>query len=155
MKKLLIGASLAICLLGLLACGLLSPEKSFVRVHPQELGPGRSQCTECHEDGPMKGAYALYSSLNHTPTFVKEHKFASARDSSACATCHSQSFCNDCHTGKGVISPAMKLAERPDRVSPHRGGYLALHRIDGKTDPTACYKCHGRSNNQLCITCHK
>jgi hypothetical protein len=27
--------------------------------------------------------------------------------------------------------------------------------IDGKTDPTSCYRCHGRSNNEQCVACHR
>lgn len=154
-KKLLLGASLALGLLGFMACGLLSPEKSMASTHPQQLGAGRPMCSQCHEDSPMKGTYKLYSTFNHTPVFVQDHKFAANQDNSTCAACHAQSFCSDCHAGKGVMSPALKLAERPDRASPHRGGYLALHRVEGKLDPTSCYKCHGRANNQTCTACHK
>lgn len=154
-KKLLLGASLVLGLLGLMACSLVSTEKSAAGTHPQALGAGRPICTDCHEDGPMKASYRLYSSLSHTPVFVKDHKFAANQDLTSCATCHSQSSCNDCHAGKGVLSPAIKLAERPDQASPHRGGYLALHRVEGKTDPTSCFQCHGRANNQSCTACHK
>jgi hypothetical protein len=30
-----------------------------------------------------------------------------------------------------------------------------MHRIDGKVDPASCYRCHGRTNNEKCIICHK
>lgn len=153
-KKVLLRTAMALSLVGLIACSLLSPEKT-VPTHPQELGAGRPMCTECHENEAMKPSQKLYSAFNHTPTFVRDHKFAANQDISTCASCHSQSFCSDCHQGKGVMTPALKLAERPDRMSPHRGGYLALHRIEGKLDPTGCFKCHGRANNQLCTTCHK
>ena len=154
-KKVLLRTALALSFVSLIACSLLSPETSVARTHPQELGNGRPMCTECHENEPMKGSNKLYGSLNHTPAFVKDHKFAANQDIQSCATCHSQSSCSDCHTGKGVVSPAIKLADRPDRMSPHRGGYLAIHRIEGKLDPTGCFKCHGRANNQICTTCHK
>ncbi|KAF0215019.1 MAG: hypothetical protein FD174_4259, partial [Geobacteraceae bacterium] len=29
------------------------------------------------------------------------------------------------------------------------------HKIDGKTDPTGCYRCHGRTNNEQCLVCHR
>jgi hypothetical protein len=154
-QKLLLGASLALTLLGFVACGVLSSEKSLGSTHPQQLGPGRPMCSECHENEPMKGTFKLFSSFNHTPAFVQDHKFAANQDIGTCAACHSQSSCSDCHAGKGVLSPALKLADRPDRASPHRGGYMTLHRVEGKADPTSCFKCHGRSNNQSCTTCHK
>ena len=154
-KKVLLVASLTFSLLGFLACGLLSPEQSVASTHPQQLGAGRPMCIQCHEDTPMKGTFKLYSSFNHTPAFVKDHKFAANQDITTCSSCHSQASCSDCHAGKGVMSPALKLAERPDLLSPHRGGYLALHRVEGKVDPTSCFKCHGRANNQSCTTCHK
>ncbi len=154
-KKVLLRTALVLSFFSLVACNLLSPEASMARTHPQELGSGRPMCTECHENEPMKGSLKLYGALNHTPSFVKDHKFAANQDLQSCASCHSQASCSDCHTGKGVISPALKLSDRPDRMSPHRGGYLAIHRIEGKLDPTGCFKCHGRANNQLCTTCHK
>ncbi|HJW33118.1 MAG TPA: hypothetical protein VJ505_07100 [Holophagaceae bacterium] len=154
-KNLLLRASLVICVVGMAACSLLSPETSVARTHPDGVSGSRPMCTECHENEPMKGTLKLYGSFNHTPAFVKDHKFAANQDNGTCATCHSQSSCADCHQGKGVMSPALKLADRPDRMSPHRGGYLALHRVEGKMDPTGCFKCHGRANNQLCTTCHK
>lgn len=148
-------ALMALILLVLSACGLLSREKSFPTPHPSTLGMGQPTCTDCHEDGPKEGSALLYSSFNHTPAFTRDHKLPANRDADTCATCHPQSYCTDCHTGRGVVSPALKLADRPDRISPHRGSYMTLHRIEGKMDPTSCYKCHGRSNNQLCLACHK
>jgi hypothetical protein len=53
------------------------------------------------------------------------------------------------------MMPSTKMADRPDRIAPHREGYLVLHRMDGKIDPTSCYKCHGRANNEKCQACHR
>jgi hypothetical protein len=142
--------------LGLLtACSLISSEKSFAATHPQALGAGRPVCSECHGTEAMKGNLKSYASLDHTATFVKEHRIAAGQDSATCATCHSQSFCADCHGGKTVMKPSAKLGNRPDREIPHRGNYLSMHRIEGKADPTSCFKCHGRANNEKCMTCHK
>ncbi|MBK8794541.1 MAG: cytochrome C [Holophaga sp.] len=148
--------SLAIMLgLGVLtACGMLSTEKSFAGTHPQELGAGRPQCSSCHED-ELKGAAKTYASFNHSSTFVKDHKVQSGQDGNVCATCHAQSFCSDCHAGKTVMKPSTKLGDRPDRATPHSGNYLTMHRIEGKIDPTSCYKCHGRANNDKCTACHR
>ena len=154
-KKLLLCASLLLGLMGFVSCSLLSHEKSAIRPHPQELGQGRPICTECHENEPMKDTLKLYSSFNHTPDFVQNHTFLANQNSATCAACHSQASCSECHAGKGVLNPAVKLADRPDRMSPHRGDYMSLHRVEGKIDPTSCYKCHGRANNDLCRACHR
>jgi hypothetical protein len=37
---------------------------------------------------------------------------------------------------------------------PHRGNYVTMHKIDGKVDPASCYRCHGRGNNERCMSCH-
>jgi len=145
-------AALALGLLS--ACSIISSEKSFAASHPQALGAGRPVCSECHGTEAMKGSLKSYASFDHTTTFVKEHRFAAGQDSNTCATCHGQSFCADCHGGKTVMNPSTKLGNRPDREMPHRGNYLSMHRIEGKMDPTSCFKCHGRANNEKCMTCH-
>ena len=137
------------------ACALLSPQTSFTPTHPQGLEAGRPLCSDCHGTESMKGGLKTFESFNHTSTFVKNHRFQANQDSGTCASCHAPSFCADCHGGKVAMTPSTKLGNRPDREMPHRGNYLILHRMDGKMDPTSCYKCHGRSNNDKCATCHK
>lgn len=154
-RKLLLFVSTVLGLGLLAACAMVSPEASFAPRHPQALESGRPQCSECHGTDRMKGGFKSYEALNHTPDFVKNHKFQARQDSAACASCHAQSFCADCHAGKVPMSPTTRYGDRPDREMPHRGNYLILHRIDGRMDPTGCYKCHGRANNDKCAACHR
>lgn len=148
-------ALVVVIALGVLtACGLLAPEASFTAKH-QELPAGRPICTTCHEKEQHNGAGKAYGAFDHTPGFATSHKVPALQDGATCAACHAPSFCSDCHTGKGILSPAVKLGNRPDRLSPHKAGYLTLHRIDGKIDPTGCFKCHGRANNGSCRACHR
>jgi len=139
----------------LTACALVSPEASFARTHPQELSAGVPKCSECHGTERVKSTQKTFASLDHTPAFTKNHKVQATQDGATCASCHAQSFCSDCHGGKTTMLPSTKLGNRPDRLSPHRTGYLTMHRIDGKVDPTGCFKCHGRANNEKCSACHK
>jgi hypothetical protein len=150
-------ALLAVTLgLGLMvACGAISPSGSFAPTHPQALEQGRPTCSECHGTDRVKSTQKTFASFDHTQAFVTNHKFAANQDPATCAACHAQSFCTDCHGGKTGMLPSTKLGNRPDRESPHRGDYLTMHRIDGKIDPTGCFKCHGRSNNEKCSACHK
>ncbi len=152
-KLLLVAASLGLALLT--ACAIISPEASFARTHPEKLGAGRPTCSECHGTEAVKSTQKTFAALDHTAAFVKDHKVQASQDSATCASCHAQSFCSDCHGGKTVMTPSTKLGNRPDREMPHRAGYLTMHRIEGKIDPTGCYKCHGRANNEKCSACHK
>jgi hypothetical protein len=154
-KTVLQGLGLALGLGVLMACSLVSPETSFARTHPQELGAGRPSCSECHTNDVSKGALKPYASFDHTPAFVKDHRFQANQDSGTCASCHAQSFCADCHGAKVALNPARQFGGRPDRMSPHRGDFLTMHKIEGKMDPSSCYTCHGRANNDKCRACHK
>jgi hypothetical protein len=139
----------------LMACSLISPQASFAPTHPEKLSEGRPVCSECHSTDVAKGALKPYASFDHTPAFVKDHKFQANQDANTCASCHSQSFCTDCHGGKVPMKPAIKLSDRPDRATPHRGDFLTLHKLEGRLDPSACYTCHGRANNDKCRACHR
>lgn len=139
----------------LMACSLISPTTSFAPTHPQELGAGRPMCSECHSTDVATGPLKAYATFDHTTTFVKDHRFQANQDANTCAACHAQSFCNDCHGGKVPMKPATQLSDRPDRMSPHRGDFMTLHKIEGKMDPSSCYRCHGRANNEKCVMCHK
>jgi len=154
-KALLLVLAVAFGLGLTIACNPIAPASSFAPTHPQELGPGRPQCTTCHADGTLAGAAKPYSAFDHTPEFIRDHRFAAGRDSNVCAVCHSTAFCADCHSGKVMMRPDVKLGDRPDRDMPHRGNYLVLHKFDAQADPTSCFKCHGRADNEKRLLCHK
>ena len=137
------------------ACILVSTQASFTATHPMELGAGRPSCTSCHPDEPMTDHVRSYAAYDHTTDFILAHGHLALLDNNVCASCHSPRFCADCHSDKAVLKPAARHGNRPDMVSPHKGDYLTRHRIEGKIDPTACYKCHGRANNDRCRACHR
>jgi len=147
--------SVALGLALMVACSWVSPKGSCPTCHGQASIGGPTQCSECHGTERVKSTQKTFASFDHTPAFVANHKFAANQDPATCAACHAQSFCADCHGGKTALLPSVKLGNRPDRVSPHRTGYLTQHRIDGKIDPTGCFECHGRANNEKCTACHK
>lgn len=119
---------------------------SVARVHPEAV-QGLPNCSECHTDS--------WGALNHkAPDFMAKHG-TYAGNKYACAVCHQESFCADCHAHKEEIKPSDKYKDSPERNLPHRGDYLNQHKIDGKINPAACFRCHGRQNNERCITCHR
>jgi len=139
---------LLIIVVPLMACILYACANtaSVPRIHPEEV-KGLPNCTECHSDS--------WGALNHqAPDFMIKHKIY-AGSKYACAACHQESFCADCHAHKEEIKPSDKYFNSPERSLPHRGDYLSQHKIDGKVNPAPCFKCHGRQNNERCATCHK
>lgn len=121
--------------------------RSIAITHPEAV-KGMPDCTECHTD--------KYASMNHKALdFYQKHGFYAASSRIACASCHQEGFCVDCHASKDELKPSEKFADSPERMLPHRGDYLGQHKIDGRIDPSSCAKCHGRQNNQRCTTCHK
>ncbi|MBK5275911.1 MAG: cytochrome C [Desulfuromonadales bacterium] len=153
--KLYIPFLLIACILAVTACShIFSTEASLPAWHPEALGEGRVDCSECHED-QVRGVMKATATFKHSTEFIKQHRFYAARDGLLCSICHASSFCNDCHANQTEMKPPIKLGNRPDRELIHRGDYLTLHMIDGKIDPVSCYRCHGRANNEKCIRCHK
>lgn len=120
--------------------------ESYVKVHPEKV-TGLVDCSECHSD--------RLAQLNHkAESFFAKHRFY-AQNQAVCSVCHDASFCADCHAHKEEIKPSDKYKDSPERSLPHRGDYLTQHQIDGRIDPASCVKCHGRSNNERCATCHR
>ena len=153
--KLFIPFMLAVGILAMTACShVFSTEASLPAWHPEELGEGRVDCSECHED-QIRGVMKPYATFKHSTEFIRKHRLYAAREGRLCATCHRESFCNDCHANEAEMKPPVKLGNRPDRELIHRGDYLTLHKIDGKIDPASCYRCHGRANYEKCVACHK
>ncbi|NVN89143.1 MAG: cytochrome C [Desulfuromonadales bacterium] len=154
--QLLLTALIVAGLIALLAaCAQMRAIPSLPASHPEALTVGQQvHCSECHED-QQKGTMKAYDSFSHSSAFVKNHRFYAASDDRLCVTCHKSSFCNDCHTNNVEMKPSTKYGYRPDRDMPHRGNFMTLHKIEGKLDPASCYRCHGRANNERCLTCHR
>ncbi|BDV42060.1 cytochrome c [Geotalea uraniireducens] len=133
---------------------VISSESSLPSWHPEALPEGRADCTECHED-TVKGVLKPYASFSHSTVFIKNHRYYAGQDNRLCAVCHKPSFCNDCHANELEVKPSVMHGDRPDREMIHRGDYLSRHQIDGKIDPTSCFRCHGRTNNEQCVACHR
>lgn len=147
--------SMLACVLMITACSaFVSKQESLPSWHPEALGEGRPDCTECHEE-QIKGVSKPTATFKHTTEFIRQHRLYASQDEKLCALCHRTSFCTTCHANEQEIKPSVLLGNRPDRELPHRGDYLTLHMIDGKADPTSCYRCHGRMNNEKCVTCHR
>jgi len=134
--------------------GQLSIPETHVYHRTDSTITKRPQCSECHTDdrGVALKPIAIF---NHSSGFIRDHRFYAAQNDLMCRACHRPSYCADCHGNKAELKPSFKYFDAPERASPHRGNYLVQHRIDGRIDPTPCFRCHGRQNNASCRRCHR
>lgn len=151
LTKLWIGLFL---LLGLAACAALDNGLNLPQRHQSvaDLEQDTQQCTDCHD---ARGEKLAFGSFNHTPTWLQSHRQQAAQQEMVCAMCHQTSFCNDCHATRVELKPSEKNPDETYRQMPHRGDYLTRHRIDGRVDPTSCFRCHGNPKAaRTCVPCH-
>jgi hypothetical protein len=117
-------------------------------VHQEQFDQGR--CEVCHDD-LSRFPLRPISSFTHQGDFLRGHSALATSRPGSCATCHDQRFCTDCH-GKTVVAPIeVRFPEAVDRLSVHRGDFLARHTIEQKSDPALCARCHAVS---FCSDCH-
>ncbi|NJC88108.1 MAG: cytochrome C [Desulfuromonas sp.] len=143
-----------IALLGLLAaCAVLDGGRSLSFTHPSaaDIGAKPKVCSGCHEGGePIP-----FARFDHTPFFADNHRLEATQYEQTCRGCHQVSFCNDCHATRVELKPSDRNPTDNDRRMPHRGDYLSRHRIDGRTDPVSCFRCHGNPKAaRTCAPCH-
>jgi hypothetical protein len=144
----------ALCVLVLLgACATLQGGYDLPLQHPAELERGRRPlCTDCHE---ARGDKIAYGRFDHTVHFGDGHSQEARQGERVCAMCHQTSFCNDCHATRVELKPSDKNQSDTYRRMPHRGDYRSRHIIDGRIDPTSCFRCHGNPKTaRTCASCH-
>ncbi|PLX98521.1 MAG: cytochrome C [Desulfuromonas sp.] len=120
--------------------------------HPEELDATRPVCTDCHDasDGNIN-----YARFTHTISWGDNHRLAAYQNEQVCAMCHQQSYCNDCHGVRVELKPSTRSPDEVLRQMPHRGDFLSRHRIEGRINPTSCFRCHGNPKTaQTCAPCH-
>jgi hypothetical protein len=148
----------ALVMAGLLAfvaaCAALDSGSSQLVAHPTaaDLGAQPKICSECHEGATEPIPFARF---DHTPFFVENHRQEAYQYERTCQSCHQVSFCNDCHATRVELKPSDKNPTENYRRMQHRGDYLSRHRIDGRLDPTSCFRCHGNPKTaSTCVSCH-
>jgi c(7)-type cytochrome triheme protein len=139
--------------------------------------PSMATCTTCHNDvkatSTCQACHMSFTNLipeDHlVADFKKEHKKLTRLGSLdvSCATCHTQTFCADCHGGAALMQfgKSALMAEPSPRSSPgkdspkqmnlqavHSMNYRFTHGIDAKAHTTDCYSCH--SAQTFCAECH-
>ena len=136
----------------LLACATVRSGYVPPLQHPDAEGEDLRYCTDCHDAEDEQFPYRRFM---HTDIFSSDHRQAVNQSREVCNMCHGQSFCNDCHGVWVELKPSIKNQTSNTRMMPHRGDYLTRHRIDGRINPTSCFRCHGNpATAQKCKPCH-
>ena len=120
--------------------------------HLQEKGEDYRYCLDCHDETDEHFPFRRFV---HTPLFADDHRLVASQDRRVCSMCHRPSRCDECH-GVGIeLKPSRKDPTGVTRRTPHRGDYLSRHRIDGRTDPFSCRRCHATPKSaKTCTPCH-
>lgn len=143
-------------------------------VHMPEMG----MCVDCHSTKQVsvncETCHSNFTDLipeNHLVSgFGKEHRRAVRVGSMdvTCSTCHTESFCQDCHTGdqlrsfggtRGLMTvpgARQSLKDSPDELrleAAHDLNYRFTHSIDARNRMIDCSGCHDRQ--AFCADCHR
>ena len=111
-----------------------------------------AKCSSCHVDlkrYPLKPV-AQYT---HEANFLKTHAAWARAGAQACAQCHDQTKCSECHTA--TTNPLKLDVQFPEKVASdfvHRGDWLSRHPVEAGADPASCRRCHGSG---YCRSCHE
>jgi len=128
------------------ACSASSPNAT-----PRTTRLAPATCTTCHlaePDGVLRTRFAegmltppdWLLGMGHDADWIVRHRWIGADQGSACASCHRESECADCHDGR----------VRPRSVHPN--DYLTVHTQEARREPTRCASCH--TTQRFCTECH-
>jgi len=125
--------------------------QSCFRCHGGPSPEASSECTTCHlmlPDGRMRARYpegwldppSWLFGMQHDADWLVRHRWVAADEGPACATCHTEDECADCHDGRVA----------PPRVHPN--DWLTVHAPMARRDEPRCSSCH--TTQTFCAECH-
>jgi hypothetical protein len=126
------------------------PMDTCLGCHEHQAQFTEARCDACHVDLQRYGLRPI-TAYSHEGNFLQGHAREARSSGAACAQCHEQGFCADCHASTVATRPEVKLAGRVDRQFIHLGDFLGRHSLESRADSTTCNKCHGTS---FCSSCH-
>ncbi len=115
-------------------------------------GDAKGECNVCHlvePNGKLSVSFGagmlippqwLHNSA-HTADWIERHKGVAANDSAFCGSCHTNTFCTDCHDGR----------VRNRKVHPN--DWLSMHPQAARQDNPRCTSCHAEQT--FCGDCHR
>lgn len=127
-----------------------APMATCTNCHPHQEELTSAKCGTCHTD-LQRFALRPITTYSHQGDYVRRHVQDARAQGAACATCHEQSFCAECHAKTVPALPVVFNAERVDRPFIHGRDYLTRHSADAQGAAPVCAQCHGTS---FCESCH-
>ena len=124
--------------------------------HDNTAGP--SACNACHTD------LAHLKPASHAGGWAREHGRRVRTGDAACASCHAQSECQECHEGaklsvshpslgsRGAFAPQSRGDAGLVLKGAHELNYRFTHALDAKGKARRCAVCHDRAT--FCVECH-
>lgn len=125
-------------------------------------GQAAMDCESCHRD-----TKTLMPASHMVANFEREHKrvVRAGAFQAECASCHMQTFCQDCHETAGLVFSQEGFTRSTPLYSPEGAGrqslsagrvhdlnYRFTHGIDARSKRTQCQTCH--EIESFCADCH-
>lgn len=109
--------------------------------------PGKPECRKCHETAENYSDCSLchvpefnLKPPSHEPTWINFHGSHARDNQAACALCHTETTCQECHAGDNV------------RPRSHDLNYAYNHSLDARGNSLECATCH--QDPEYCSGCH-
>ena len=115
--------------------------RNLTHVDPMLLNPPSMKQNEGSNEILTLMPAGRFKGDDHRLDYLEQHRHVSAPDAQYCQSCHTETYCLDCHNG----------VAKPTTV--HPPGYSQLHAIDAYNDQPTCSSCHNRQD--FCLTCHQ
>jgi hypothetical protein len=119
--------------------------------HQHQVDYARLRCDGCHTSLRQFPLEAV-SRFSHEGNFLHEHRGLAKANASACAQCHMERFCDDCHSRHNELLPSVRYPEKVERQLIHRGDWRTRHPLEVSAKPGSCLRCHSQKQ---CLDCHR
>jgi hypothetical protein len=125
-----------------------APMSKCLECHQRDFE--RANCTPCHLRTELPKLLPQ-SFLRHDAAWLERHGIAAARQTNICQSCHSSTWCADCHDQSRGLLVEQRKPESIERQFKHVGDFLTVHAIESRSRPATCIRCHSSSS---CDGCH-
>jgi hypothetical protein len=145
-----------------------SHQGDYVKRHRLDARAGDQTCAQCHEQSFCSDCHASTVSrpievklservdLNfiHRNDFEGRHSIEARADQAMCQRCHGTTFCQDCHTRRG-LSPLASTSQNPHPFGFNDSNSASFHGVAARRDIASCAACHDQGAASNCVDCHK
>lgn len=128
-----------------------APMGTCLACHVHQAEYDQARCAGCHVDltrVPLRPV----ASFSHQGNYLLEHRQPGRASPEACAQCHDEGFCADCHARTAKSPVELIFPDRVDRAFVHRNDFLSRHPLEARADEALCLRCH---STRSCDLCHR